>query len=99
MHNLKGESCDAVLLVAAPPTRGNRQSEAQLWASPLMGRLVETRDEEELRILYVALTRARRYCAIALPDDTPAEILAAFSASGFVEAPQSPVGESTPSPW
>jgi hypothetical protein len=77
IHRVKGESHDAVLLVAEPAT-GARDN-ARLW--------IEATDTgqvtEEVRVAYVALTRARRYCAVALPDDCHPDIVDRFVAAGF----------------
>jgi superfamily I DNA/RNA helicase len=41
--------------------------------------------EEERRVLYVALTRAARYCLVALPDDHRGRtVVAACADLGFV---------------
>jgi hypothetical protein len=40
----------------------------------------------ERRILFAALTRARRYCAVALPADTAPSTVQSFAAAGFVGA-------------
>lgn len=81
VHSAKGESHEAVLLVSGKATA--KRDSARDW---IKGELAETRDEET-RIGYVALTRARRYCAVALPDTTPADILSAYEAAGFVIMP------------
>jgi DNA helicase-2/ATP-dependent DNA helicase PcrA len=77
IHRVKGQSHDAVLLVAEPAT-GARDN-ARLW--------IEATDTgevtEEVRVAYVALTRARRYCAVALPDDSNPDIVDRFVAAGF----------------
>lgn len=78
VHSAKGESHDAVLLLAGKAT-GSRDS-ARDW---IKGELGEERDEET-RIGYVGLTRARRYCAVALPNTTPTEVLEAYESAGFI---------------
>jgi ATP-dependent exoDNAse (exonuclease V) beta subunit len=40
-------------------------------------------DSEEMRVLYVGLTQARRLCEIAVPDATPEVEISAFLAAGF----------------
>lgn len=81
VHSAKGESHEAVLLISGKAT-ATRDS-ARDW---IKGELGDDRDEET-RIGYVGLTRARRYCAVALPDNTPPAILAAYQAAGFVIVP------------
>jgi DNA helicase-2/ATP-dependent DNA helicase PcrA len=61
VHSAKGESHDAVLLVAPAP-RADRNPAVE-WVKALDGEL----PDEESRVGYVALTRARKYCAIAIP--------------------------------
>ncbi len=40
-------------------------------------------DPEELRIVFVALSRAQRYCALTLPSHTPQEVVDRFVDTGF----------------
>ena len=45
---------------------------------------VDPEKAEERRVLFVALTRARRYCLVALPDDARGRaVAAACDALGF----------------
>ena len=44
------------------------------WAVPA--------DPEELRIVFVALTRAQRYCALALPSPTAHKVINRFVGAG-----------------
>lgn len=78
VHSAKGESHEAVLLLSGKAT--NKRDSARDW---IKGGLGEDHDEET-RIGYVGLTRARRYCAVALPRTTPDEVVAAYEAAGFV---------------
>lgn len=94
VHAVKGEGRDAVLVVADRQRSTRREPQSAVWSTLLMGKGVAPEDVEELRIAFVALTRARRYCAVAMPSDTPAPILAAFQDAGFV--PVGPVGGSKP---
>jgi superfamily I DNA/RNA helicase len=41
----------------------------ELFQAAVSGEPVAPEKEEELRVMFVALTRARRYCLVALPDD------------------------------
>ncbi len=83
VHDVKGESNDAVLVVVDPTRARGRSQQGELWSRPLVGQAVSAEEAEELRIAFVAFTRARRYCAVALPDDTRADIVDAFLRSGF----------------
>jgi superfamily I DNA/RNA helicase len=83
VHDIKGESRGAVLVVV-DRLRRSRASQSALWSRPLLGEVVGGDDAEEIRIAFVALTRARRYCAVALPDDCGVQVIEAFEAVGFV---------------
>jgi ATP-dependent DNA helicase UvrD/PcrA len=87
VHDLKGESRDAVLVVADRVRSRTRGAQGALWSRPLLGEVVPPEDAEELRIAFVALTRAQRYCAVALPTGTESGIVNGFEAAGFVVAP------------
>jgi DNA helicase II / ATP-dependent DNA helicase PcrA len=76
IHSVKGESYDAVLLAAPLPRAG--RDHARAWVSG------NTKDAEELRIAYVALTRARCYLAVALPNNTARELVDRFLDLGFL---------------
>jgi superfamily I DNA/RNA helicase len=43
--------------------------ELELWEAAVSGTDPDPEKAEEQRVLFVALTRARRYCLVALPDD------------------------------
>jgi ATP-dependent exoDNAse (exonuclease V) beta subunit len=58
-------------------------AQGALWSRPLVGEEVSEADAEELHIAFVALTRARRYCLVALPDDSNAGVIDAFEQVGF----------------
>jgi hypothetical protein len=86
VHDVKGESRDAVLVVVDRLRSRRRGAQSALWSRPLLGETVAEEDAEELRIAFVALTRARRYCALGLPDDSGDAVVAAFEGAGFVIA-------------
>jgi ATP-dependent exoDNAse (exonuclease V) beta subunit len=58
--------------------------QAVLWSQQLLRQEIADADREEVRIAYVALTRAERYCSVALPDDSTDDLLRAFFDAGFV---------------
>jgi hypothetical protein len=87
VHDLKGQSRDAVLVVADRLRSRTRGAQGALWSRPILGEGVPPEDAEELRIVFVALTRAQRYCALALPADTETAVMEGFQAAGFVLAP------------
>jgi DNA helicase II / ATP-dependent DNA helicase PcrA len=86
VHDAKGESHSAVLLVAA--SRGQGKAQTDLWSAALAGEEIAEEDAEELRIAYVALTRAERYCAVALPRDADQSRLQAYLDVGFIQPAQ-----------
>lgn len=83
VHEIKGESRDSVLVVVDRLRSKRHGAQSALWSRPLLGEAVAEQDAEELRIAFVALTRARRYCALALPDDCDDTVTAAFMRAGF----------------
>lgn len=74
IHSVKGESHAATLLVAV-----DSQQLGANWEGWLGGG-----DPEEARVAYVALTRAQRYSALALPDACPSGVVDKFVTRGFV---------------
>jgi DNA helicase II / ATP-dependent DNA helicase PcrA len=86
VHDIKGESRGAVLVVVDRLRSRRRVAQGALWTQPLRGEAVSEADAEELRIAFVALSRARRYCALALPDDGNSEVIDAFLGAGFDRA-------------
>ncbi len=83
VHDVKGESRSAVLVVVDRLRSRRHGAQSALWSRPLAGETVPEEDAEELRIAFVALSRAERYCLVALPDDSGAEVISAFEDSGF----------------
>jgi superfamily I DNA/RNA helicase len=94
VHEVKGQSRDAVLVVARPRGSSRRPSEADTWTAHLRGTTLPV-DQEERRILFVALTRARRYAAIGLPSDTASATVDSFVRAGFVVSPARPAQSRT----
>lgn len=86
IHDVKGDSRDAVLVVI-PPARGRagRKAQASLWHEAVTGQETTNEEAEERRVGFVALTRARRFCAVAVPSSLPDEMLDALTAAGFSE--------------
>jgi DNA helicase II / ATP-dependent DNA helicase PcrA len=84
VHDLKGEDREAVMVVLDRPRSTKFTAQATLWESAMSGAEVDAREAEEKRIAFVALTRAQRYCVVALPDDTHGRAAAAaFGERGF----------------
>jgi superfamily I DNA/RNA helicase len=69
VHSFKGEDSDAVLVVVRRYLRSDPTEQMQLFRSVTTGDVLVPEKEEERRVMFVALTRARRYCLVALPDD------------------------------
>lgn len=84
VHDIKGQERDAVMVVIDRPRGTRHGSQAKLWGSFISGEEIEEQVAEERRIAFVALTRARRYCLVALPDDEPGRLaMEAFVEAGF----------------
>ncbi|MBQ1091365.1 ATP-dependent helicase [Streptomyces sp. B93] len=72
VHGVKGQEADAVLVVVPPTGKGKPDDRSDLliktWtaSSPTVA---DPETAEALRVLYVAVTRARRLVALALSDD------------------------------
>ena len=81
IHSVKGKSIDAVLLVAEHHTNQNHPSNADVWSSAILKSPPFV--PESLRLAYVAVTRARRFIAVALPTTTPKVIVDRYTAAGF----------------
>jgi ATP-dependent DNA helicase UvrD/PcrA len=79
VHALKGEDREAVMVVLKKHHGNDRSDQLQLIHSVLDGEESSDVDEEERRIVYVALTRAERFCLLALPDDPKGRALAAHA--------------------
>jgi hypothetical protein len=85
VHSLKGEEGEAVMVVVKKHHGADRAKQMQLLEVSLAGEEVAEEEEEERRINYVALTRAERFCLLALPDDKRGRALAHKCESiGFV---------------
>nr|WP_280403273.1 ATP-dependent helicase [Nocardia brasiliensis] len=82
IHDIKGETRDAVLIVLDRRRKG-KEPQSGLWAQRLRHLDTPQDQAEEVRIAFVALTRPRRYCAVALPDDSPHQTIEAFESAGF----------------
>lgn len=83
IHGTKGESVDAVMIVAGEPAADWHTEQAKVWASPLMGS-GPSAISEELRLFYVALTRARQLAVLAVPESTSVPTVQAYVRAGFV---------------
>lgn len=85
VHSFKGEDSDAVMVVIRRHHGNDPTSQLELWEAAVSGADINTEKEEERRVLYVALTRAARYCLVALPDDHRGRtVVAACADLGFV---------------
>ncbi len=87
VHDVKGATREAVLVVARGRTSAHRPPEADTWTASLRGEEVPPDLAEERRILYVAITRARKYCAVALPTGTTPAVINSLQRVGFVRSP------------
>jgi DNA helicase-2/ATP-dependent DNA helicase PcrA len=88
VHSFKGEDSDAVMVVIRRPHSSDPTSQLELWEAAVAGTQIEAEKAEERRVLFVALTRARRYCLVALPDDARGRAVAVSCAAlGFEIVP------------
>jgi superfamily I DNA/RNA helicase len=69
VHSFKGEDSEAVMVVMRPFHHSDPTSQMDLFQAVVAGEAVAPDKEEERRVMFVALTRARRYCLVAVPDD------------------------------
>jgi len=91
VHGVKGLSLGGIMVVAEhSPAWSGATLQADLWAGLLRqdDPTEASRTQEELRIVYVALTRAERVCRLALPASTGEDSLAPFVRAGFELASQ-----------
>lgn len=85
VHSFKGEDSDAVMIVVRRHHGSDPTSQLELWEAAVSGADIHAEKEEERRVLFVALTRAARYCLVALPDDQRGRAVAdACAGLGFV---------------
>lgn len=86
VHSIKGEDRDAVLLVIRKPHGADPTRQFELFDAVASGTEITDEAEEERRVTFVALTRARRYCLVALPDTKRGrEVAAACGSLGFAQ--------------
>jgi DNA helicase-2/ATP-dependent DNA helicase PcrA len=87
VHDIKGEDREAVMVVIHEPHGSDPTRQLALWEATVTGTAIEEDQQEERRITFVALTRAQRYCLVALPDDSRGRSVAAACLDlGFVAA-------------
>lgn len=69
VHAFKGEDSEAVMVVIRRVVPNDPTSQMDLWEAAVTGTEIDPDKAEERRVIFVALTRAERYCLVALPDD------------------------------
>jgi DNA helicase II / ATP-dependent DNA helicase PcrA len=82
IHSVKGESHAATLLIAVDSD----------YMSPNWTSWLGAGDPEEVRVAYVALTRAQRFSALALPDTCLPEVVDEYLRRGFVHGDHTSTG-------
>ena len=88
VHSIKGEDRDAVMVVIRRSHAADPGSQMKLWEAAADGTTINEDKQEERRVLFVALTRAQRFCLVAFPDDQRGRRVAtACLELGFVRAP------------
>lgn len=86
VHSFKGEDGEGVMIVIRRHHGSDPTSQLELWEAAISGTAIDTEKEEERRVLFVALTRARRYSLVALPDEARGRAVAqACTDLGFVQ--------------
>lgn len=76
VHSLKGEDREGVMLVVNRPHGGDPSKQLDLFEAALGGAEIGSAHQQERRVNYVALTRAERYCLLALPDNARGQAVA-----------------------
>lgn len=85
VHSIKGEDRDAVMMVVRTPHAADPTHQLDLFHAVAKGAQVAKDSEEERRVTFVALTRARRFCLVALPDTSRGrEVADGCAGLGFV---------------
>jgi DNA helicase-2/ATP-dependent DNA helicase PcrA len=88
VHSLKGEDREAVMLVVSRPHGGDPAKQLDLFEAALGGAEITSAQQQERRVNYVALTRAERYCLLALPDTPRGQAVASSCQDiGFAPVP------------
>ena len=91
VHSFKGEDSDAVMVVVRRFHGSDPTAQLDIFEAAVAGNAPDDKKAEEQRVLFVALTRARRYCLVALPDDRRGRKVAASCAKlGFELVAQPP---------
>ena len=99
VHSFKGEDSDAVMVVVRRFHASDPTSQMALFQAVVSGEAVAPEKEEERRVMFVALTRARRYCLVALPDDRRGREVASQCANlGFEIVTMQPLDQIPPPP-
>lgn len=84
VHAFKGEDSEAVMVVIRRVVPNDPTAQMDLWEAAVAGTEINPEKAEERRVIFVALTRAQRYCLVALPDDVRGRNVAAKCADlGF----------------
>lgn len=85
VHSLKGQDREGVMLVVNRPHGNDPAKQLDLFEAALGGAEIDSAQQQERRVNFVALTRAERYCLLALPDSNRGQAVS-FSCQriGFV---------------
>lgn len=85
VHSMKGEERAAVMVVIQRPHASDPTAQLELWRQTVAGDEIDPERAEERRVAFVALTRAQRYCLVAVPDtERGRDIAVACTDLGFV---------------
>lgn len=80
IHQAKGETHTATMLVASPRLRQNSPSDVYDWFGPLQ---IDGLRSEEVRRVFVSLTRPQKIAIAAIPQSAWAEVHGSLQACGF----------------
>ncbi|MDO8209646.1 UvrD-helicase domain-containing protein [Conexibacter sp. CPCC 206217] len=83
VHAVKGRSIESVLLIVEGASRSGRTDQASLLSAIVAEEHVDPSEREELRIGFVSVSRAKRYCAVALPDSVAEDVFTRYLTMGF----------------
>ena len=89
VHSIKGEDREAVMVVIRRRHAADPGSQLELWEAAADGTTIDHDKQEERRVMFVALTRAQRFCLVAFPDDQRGRRVATACLNlGFIESPR-----------
>jgi superfamily I DNA/RNA helicase len=80
VHSIKGEEREAIMLVIHRPHGSDPTGQLDIWGQAVIDKQIAAERAEEQRVAFVALTRARKYFVVAVPDTARGREIAAACA-------------------